>query len=349
MSFNAADGSINVSVVDGSTFTGLHAADGSVNVVVSDGSVSRGMYHPCGGWWVTVSPGTLVPLRAPDGSLYVSQSGMPSTNFGQPVTVVSGSLSGFTPTSAQSAAFLARATGITTTIDKTNYDTMITGLVNDGVWTKLDALYIFAAPDSTTALLNLVQTSFGGTTHGTVNFSAKHGFIGDGSTFYIDSGFNQGTAPSPQFTLNSASFGVYNLTSNTTENNQVIGNGHISQAILNFQPNFGSASASINGGATASIGTGNSQGFWQGTRTSSSSVSLSHNGGTFTTNASTSFSIDVDQTMLVYTSQTNAGPNAPTTDTFSSAFIGGALTQTNSNNISSRINTFMTAYGINVY
>lgn len=93
MSFYANNGSWNVSVVDGSSYTGLHAADGSVNVVVSTGSSYVGAYHPCGAWWVTVSPGTLVPIRAPDGSLYVSEGGMPSTNVGQPVTVVSGSLS----------------------------------------------------------------------------------------------------------------------------------------------------------------------------------------------------------------------------------------------------------------
>lgn len=92
MSYYAANGSINVSVIDGNTRTGLYAADGSINVVLSPGSGYVGAYAPCGAWYVTVSTGTLVPIRAPDGSLYVSQSGPPSTNSGQPVTVVSGSL-----------------------------------------------------------------------------------------------------------------------------------------------------------------------------------------------------------------------------------------------------------------
>jgi len=98
MSFNAADGSMNVSVVSGNSLTGLHAADGSINVVVSTGSTYVGAAHPCGAWWVTVSPGTLVPLRAPDGSLYVNTT--LSKNGSQSVTVVSGSLtpSGTTPT-----------------------------------------------------------------------------------------------------------------------------------------------------------------------------------------------------------------------------------------------------------
>lgn len=90
MSFYAADGSINVSVVAGSSYTGLYAADGSINVVKATGSVYVGAQHPCGAWWVTVSPGTNVPRRAPDGSLYVNTSG--ANDGSQKVTVVSGSL-----------------------------------------------------------------------------------------------------------------------------------------------------------------------------------------------------------------------------------------------------------------
>lgn len=94
MSFNAADGSINVTVVSGSSYTGIYAADGSMNVIAAPGNAYVGSMHPCGAAYVTVSPGTLVPLRAPDGSLYVTNAGMPSTNVGQPVTVLSGNLFG---------------------------------------------------------------------------------------------------------------------------------------------------------------------------------------------------------------------------------------------------------------
>jgi len=87
----AANGSYNITVVDGSVYTGLYAADGSINVVKTDGSVYRGAYHPCGAWWVQLTPGTLVPIRAPDGSLYVNDASL-YINSGQPVTVVSGTL-----------------------------------------------------------------------------------------------------------------------------------------------------------------------------------------------------------------------------------------------------------------
>jgi hypothetical protein len=99
MSLYAADGSINVSVVDGSTRTGLQAADGSYNVIASPGSSYVGLYHPCGAYYVTpVTDNTFRPSHAPDGSLYVTNTGSPSKNQGLPVTVVSGTLFGPPPT-----------------------------------------------------------------------------------------------------------------------------------------------------------------------------------------------------------------------------------------------------------
>jgi len=88
----AANGSYNVTVVDGTVYTGLYAADGSINVIKSPGGVYVGAYHPCGAWWVSLTPGTLVPLRAPDGSLYVDDVSSSNINSGQLVTVVTGTL-----------------------------------------------------------------------------------------------------------------------------------------------------------------------------------------------------------------------------------------------------------------
>lgn len=95
MAYYAADGSMNVTVVGGTTYSGLYAADGSINVIASPGSSYVGLYHPCGALYVTpVTDTTFRPLLAPDGSMYVTNTGMPAKNQGQPVTVVSGSLFG---------------------------------------------------------------------------------------------------------------------------------------------------------------------------------------------------------------------------------------------------------------
>lgn len=95
MSLYATDGSINVTVVAGSSYTGLYAADGSYNVIASSGSTYVGLFHPCGALYVTpVTDTTFYAAYAPDGSLYVTNTGAPSKNQGLPVTVVSGSLFG---------------------------------------------------------------------------------------------------------------------------------------------------------------------------------------------------------------------------------------------------------------
>lgn len=85
----AADGSYNVTVVDGEDLVGLFAIDGSMNVVISDEELGA-IYHPSGAIRVTVAGAGQVPYYAPDGSLYVTES--PYETGGTKVTVVAGSL-----------------------------------------------------------------------------------------------------------------------------------------------------------------------------------------------------------------------------------------------------------------
>lgn len=88
----AADGSLNVTVVSGSSFTGVYAADGSVNVVLSPGVGFVGLYAPCGAWYVTLITSGLAGRYAVDGSMNVTQSPYVITGAVR-VTAVSGSLS----------------------------------------------------------------------------------------------------------------------------------------------------------------------------------------------------------------------------------------------------------------
>lgn len=54
-----SDGSIAVTIVDGTEWTGLYAADGSVNIVEDDATYI-GLYHPCGALRVNSSTGYTV-------------------------------------------------------------------------------------------------------------------------------------------------------------------------------------------------------------------------------------------------------------------------------------------------
>jgi hypothetical protein len=90
---HAADGSINVTVVDGTSITGLYAADGSWNVVNVTGSTDwEGVYHACGALNVTLVSSGLGQFYAANGSINVSED--PYILGTMRVTAVSGSLSG---------------------------------------------------------------------------------------------------------------------------------------------------------------------------------------------------------------------------------------------------------------
>jgi hypothetical protein len=91
----AADGSLNVTVVDGNTRTGLYAADGSLYVVAASPSFF-GAYHPCGAFLVTPTTTGVLARYAFDGSLYVTEN---DADGAQRITVVSGSFGGGSGTS----------------------------------------------------------------------------------------------------------------------------------------------------------------------------------------------------------------------------------------------------------
>lgn len=86
------DGSVPISVRDGTTKVTFFAADGSINVVQSTGAMNDniGQYHPCGALNVRVSPGAGVGTYAPNGAQYISET---DDNDGSLfVTVVTGAL-----------------------------------------------------------------------------------------------------------------------------------------------------------------------------------------------------------------------------------------------------------------
>ena len=90
MSLYAADGSWNVTVVAGTSFTGLYAPNGSYNVVEVPGTSLTGLYAPCGAYNVILSDGTHTGFYHPCGAMNVAVS--PYVRSVTKVTVVSGSL-----------------------------------------------------------------------------------------------------------------------------------------------------------------------------------------------------------------------------------------------------------------
>ena len=151
--------------------------------------------------FVPATVGALFPAISffrPDGGTWTLQPTAASQKYAAPA--------GFTPWdgasghSAQAVAYLARTVGGNEGGNGTNIANLIDGLVTDGVWSNMDALYVLAQQNETDAKLNLIGTSYGLPTNA-ATFTAYQGYFVGGGT--INTGFNIATAPSPHITQNS--------------------------------------------------------------------------------------------------------------------------------------------------
>lgn len=252
---------------------------------------------------------------------------------------------------AQNSTFIARTSG-TSAAEQAAYKAMICGIVADGNFAGLDVLYIFATNTQTTALLNLVSTSFSGTTHGTVSFSADHGYTGDASTFYIDSGF---VPTASNFTQNSASAGCYVLNSRVAQQAWVELGETAANIDLQINPLSGTGGGGLSYGITTtafqiSIANANAQGSYLVSRTASNSDFMFKNGASINTAADASAAPSATQKFFVLAENTGSQTaGAFSGDTIAAAWWGAGMTTTQAGLMQSRINGYMTALGINVY
>lgn len=69
-----ANGQIKLTIVNGSSYTGLTAADGSLNAVSNTSTSSVGLMHPCGAYNAVTVTNTSSPYYNPNGSLNVIQN-----------------------------------------------------------------------------------------------------------------------------------------------------------------------------------------------------------------------------------------------------------------------------------
>ena len=148
--------------------------------------------------------------------------GPPPTAIGAtPITIVGygGFASGGSPAhSPQALAYLARTVGGNEGGNGANIATLIDGLVSDGVWAKLDALYVLAQQNQADAKLNLIGTSYGwlgvDTKDSPYIYAISLGSASFSVVSSLNTAFNPSTATSPNYTLNSASYGLWSYAGN---------------------------------------------------------------------------------------------------------------------------------------
>jgi hypothetical protein len=236
----------------------------------------------------------------------------------------------------QATAFLARVSNHT---NDTNYTTMICGMVTDGTWAKLDLLYIFAANNSTDALLNLIGSTTTALSATAPTFAANTGFTGNGSSATINvTGYNLSTGTN--FSQNSASAFAWS-TEAGTDNNWIVGDS------VNFSDNVEIRPLGFSGGSTANITSGSNF-------TSTGSVATGFGLFTVSRTSSTVSTLYQNTTSIGSATNASAAPQSATPQflgggnvTYFSGGIaggfGGGLTSTDVNNLYGRVHAFLHA------
>jgi hypothetical protein len=254
------------------------------------------------------------------------------------------SAGGVSCSSSEGNAFLARLTGSPDNTHLTAYCTLIDGLVTDGVWTKLDALYMFAADTSANGLLNLVSGSTNATNSSTT-FTADAGFQGSGTNQYVNTTVNPATTT--QFTQNSGHFSVWGK--NSAPSNSGCCSGYI-----NSGPTDGTHITVGNGSGGSSVVINNT---WNtslngsaatpgnrhiiANRSASNARQVYENGSSANSDTQASTAIPTGLSFWIGCRNFNGGSNQCNDQQWMMASVGASLNGTEAGNFYARVHTYL--------
>ena len=114
-------------------------------------------------------------------------------------------------------------------------DTLIKNLKTDGIWAKIDRLWLLAAENTASALVDL-KGLVSATAVGPPSFSADDGYTGNGSSHYINTNFSP-SANGVNYTTNAGCFGVWDVSTTPATGTIPIGIsyfGHLSDATIRY-------------------------------------------------------------------------------------------------------------------
>lgn len=230
-------------------------------------------------------------------------------------------------------------------------DALIDGLQLDGVWQKLDRLWLRAAENSASALTDIVADSLASVV-GTPTFTTDRGYTGQDAalpTSYINSNFNPTTA-GQLFVQNSGHISMWVVTNTAAVNGGAImglQNAGATSTILFDTFTDGNIYAGVNDNvASVALGVPASRaGHWCASRTGAAAEVIYHDAVSFSTpnGASTAPILNAPFLELCYSEAGTAKLGTP--NQIAVTTIGSGLTATDVTNLRSRLLTYLTAVG----
>lgn len=219
-------------------------------------------------------------------------------------------------------------------------DALITSLMDGGVWTKLDALYLTAAHTAQAAQLNWKSSNFTLTPVNDPTFTTDRGYAGNATSSYLNTNYTITTDGS--FAQNNGSLGVWvnqNVTDVTTYIEIGTSRNLISARTAGLNLSLRSASTSSD-----SVSVASAIGHSMFSRDNSANFVGYKNGASVGTLTRASASLTAQDVYI------GARNNAGVADSFSNrrigaAHIGVALSGSEVTTLYNALNTYLTALG----
>ncbi|HUO50728.1 MAG TPA: hypothetical protein VMU25_04170, partial [Candidatus Paceibacterota bacterium] len=253
-----------------------------------------------------------------------------STDSSTAYSVAASSGGGGSSSCSQATTFLSRVS--VDAAHQTNYANLICGLVADGIWSKLDVLYIFATQNSSAALDNLISSSFTATPSGSPTFTVDRGYIMSGSNL-INTNYNFATNGT-NYTQNAASIGGWTGTTASNYNSSWFTSTAYGgdTFIETYDPGSSVAAFSINGTAKMTIANTVASGMFAVVRSDANTESLYHNGSLLSSQARGTVALENGTFEAGY-------------GTIRAAFAGGGLSASDVSNLYTLLSAYMQAVG----
>jgi len=229
-------------------------------------------------------------------------------------------------------------------------DGLIANLKTAGIWSGLDAFWMFAAHDSSSGLLNWVSTAHNCTSINNPTFTTDRGFNGDGAASYLNTNYNPATQ-AVNFKQNDAGGGVYMNAGSPSNTKCSIGITAISNGgAITIFPETASGTISANltclSASIESIDT--LLGLTCLSRTVSTSFNIYKNGGFLSNEVKTSNALTSGDIGILARNFVEIFYDSFSDQTISFAFIGRALTADEQATLFTIVETYLDAIGAGV-
>lgn len=252
----------------------------------------------------------------------------------------------YNPVGAWKAAVIA-AGGTVSSTREGHLNTLVNGLIADGVWAKLDRLWVFGAENTQSALIDLKALDQAAEVN-SPTFTANKGYAGNGFTSYINTTFNAATQ-GVNYTLNSANVSIWcngNFRPPATVAQTGVLSGSSLMDLLSYTAVFGPVGLGfrMNGGGAALTSSADA-GVFTAQRTGTTAIEGFIDGTSAGTGAAGSVAV-VSLPFFVCGRNDDGGLAIPTSDSIAAASYGGGLTSTQMANYYSRLQSYSVTAGV---